>query len=159
MSRPSGFQKSLSTSLYDADGYVYASFEKAGVTPGSFMSVNFHGISEQDHRGPMGCIRFWYLLQGNCKMHLKLSQAYLSSATQLFYDPETMYDLWKNETVTGQWTHMEVPLYVTRPFKVIFMFQPSYICCSEYLASHEARELTLNRGVLVKCANNSALYN
>jgi hypothetical protein len=102
---------------------VYASFEKAGVTPGYFMSVNFHGISEHDNRGPMGCIRFWYLLQGDCRMHLKLSQAYLNSATQLFYDPETMYDLWENETVTGQWTHKEVTLYVTRPFKVCFMFQ------------------------------------
>jgi hypothetical protein len=51
-------------------------------------------------------------------MHLKLSQAYLSSATQLFYDPEKMYDVWENDTVTGQWTHKEVTLYVTRPFKV-----------------------------------------
>jgi hypothetical protein len=102
----------------DADGYVYTSFEKAGVTPGYFMSVNFHGVSEQDSRGPVGCVRFWYLLQGDCKMHLKLSQAYLNSPTQLFYDPETMYELWDNDTNTGQWTHVEVSLYVTRAFKV-----------------------------------------
>jgi hypothetical protein len=101
---------------------VYASFEKAGTTPGYFMSVNFHGVSEQDNRGPMGCARFWYMLQGDCKMHLTLSQAYLSSPTQLFYDPETMYELWEDSTATGQWTHMEVMLYVTRPFKV-------RICC------------------------------
>jgi len=51
-------------------------------------------------------------------MHLKLSQAYLNSPTQLFYDPETMYELWDNDTNTGQWTHVEVSLYVTRAFKV-----------------------------------------
>jgi hypothetical protein len=51
-------------------------------------------------------------------MHLRLSQAYLSSPIQLFYDPDTMYELWENETVTGQWNHVEVSLYVTRPFKV-----------------------------------------
>lgn len=120
----SSFHKSLHKRPFGADGYVYASFEKAGVTPGYFMSVNFHGVSERDTRGPLGCVRFWYLLQGDCKMHLKLSQAYLSSPTQLFYDPETMYELWGNETITGQWSHVEVPLYVTRPFKV------------RYLASH-----------------------
>jgi hypothetical protein len=108
--------------MYVADGYVYTSFEKAGVTPGYFMSVNFHGISKQDNRGPMGCVRFWYMLQGNCKMHLTLSQAYLSSATQLFYDPETMYELWEDSTVTGQWKHMDVTLYVTRAFKVRFSY-------------------------------------
>ena len=118
--------------MYDADGYVYASFEKAGVTPGYFMSVNFHGIPEHDNRGPMGCIRFWYLLQGDCRMHLKLSQAYLSSATQLFYDPEKMYDVWENDTVTGQWKHKEVTLYVTRPFKVNLMFRQRYFFCSGY---------------------------
>ncbi|KDR18474.1 hypothetical protein L798_07478 [Zootermopsis nevadensis] len=85
------------------------------------MSVNFHGVSEQDKRGPMGCVRFWYLLQGDCSMYIKLSQAYLSSSTQLFYDPETMYELWGNETVTGKWNHVEVSLYVTRPFKLIFL--------------------------------------
>ena len=59
-------------------------------------------------------------------MHLKLSQAYLSSATQLFYDPEKMYDVWENDTVNGQWKHKEVSLYVTRPFKVNLMFQQTY---------------------------------
>lgn len=109
---------SLILYTYDADGYVYTSFEKAGITPGYFMSVNFHGMSERERRGPMGCVRFWYMLQGDCKLHLRLSQAYLNSPTQLLYDPETMYELWEDSNVTGQWTHVEVTIYVTRAFKV-----------------------------------------
>jgi hypothetical protein len=127
------FRKSLGKYAYDADGYVYTSFKKAGITPGYFISVNFHGISEQDSRGPMGCVRFWYILQGDCKLHLRLSQAYLSSPTQLFYDPETMYELWEDSNVTGQWTHVEVTLYVTRAFKVRFScFLIVSRCCRRY---------------------------
>ncbi|XP_033608439.1 meprin A subunit beta isoform X3 [Cryptotermes secundus] len=111
-----------------SDGYVYTSFEKAGITPGYFMSVNFHGMSERDRRGPMGCVRFWYMLQGDCKLHLRLSQAYLSSPTQLFYDPETMYELWEDSNVTGQWTHVEVTIYVTRAFKLSFQSGFSQTC-------------------------------
>ena len=76
----------------------------------------------------MGCVRFWYLLEGNdCSMQLKLSQAYLTNPTQLFYDPDNSYDLWENDTVTDQWLHVEVSLYVTRPFKVSSSIVPSSV--------------------------------
>jgi hypothetical protein len=124
------FHKALGKYTYDTDGYVYTSFEKAGTTPGYFISVNFHGISEQDSRGPTGCVRFWYILQGDCRLHIKLSQAYLNSPTQLFYGPETMYELWEDSNVTGQWTHVEVTLHVTRAFKVRFT---RFVNCLETL--------------------------
>nr|CAD7206506.1 unnamed protein product [Timema douglasi] len=101
----------------DKDGYVYNSYETAGDDPGYFLSTNFHPLSEDDPRGPMGCVRFWYLLQGNGEPYLKLSQAYLDKATQLFYNPDMTYDLWENDTETEEWIHVELPLYVTRPFK------------------------------------------
>ena len=102
-------------------GYVYASYKTAGTTPGYFISVNFHGLSKEDRRGQMGCVRFWYLLEGTgCSMQLRLTQAYLTNPTQRYYDPENLYDLWENDTITDQWTHVEVSLYVTRSFKVSF---------------------------------------
>ncbi|PSN40091.1 hypothetical protein C0J52_13739 [Blattella germanica] len=100
-----------------------------GTTPGYFMSINFHGLPRKDPRGPMGCVRFWYLLQGNeCNMELKLTQAYLSSPTQIFFDPDNLYDLWENDTVAGQWLHVEVPVYVTRPFKILFLSEFDQSC-------------------------------
>nr|CAD7604061.1 unnamed protein product [Timema genevievae] len=99
------------------DGYVYNSYKTAGGAPGYFLSTNFHPSSKDDPRGPMGCVRFWYLLQGNGEPYLKLSQAYLDKVTQLFYNPDKTYDLWENDTETGEWIHVELPLYVTRPFK------------------------------------------
>nr|CAD7406199.1 unnamed protein product [Timema cristinae] len=143
----------------DKDGYVYNSYETAGGAPGYFLSTNFHPLSKDDPRGPMGCVRFWYLLQGNGEPYLKkypafvlqpttydlwendtvkkrsgstwsdirtltllqLSQAYLDKSTQLFYNPDMTYDLWENDTETEEWIHVELPLYVTRPFKLIFI--------------------------------------
>lgn len=58
-----------------ADGYVYSSYDQAGTTPGYFMSVNLHGVSDKDpHRGPLGCVRFWYLLLGDGNASLKVRQ-------------------------------------------------------------------------------------
>ena len=100
-------------------GYVYASYKETGNTPGYLISINYHGLPENDRRGPMGCVRFWYLLQGtDCIMELKLAQAFLPSPTHLFYDLDNLNDLWGNDTVTDKWVHVEVSLYVTKPFKV-----------------------------------------
>lgn len=38
--------------------------------------------------------------------------------TQLSYDNEKTFDLWINETVANEWVHVDVPMYITRPFKV-----------------------------------------
>uniref|UniRef100_A0A1B6ECD0 Metalloendopeptidase n=2 Tax=Clastoptera arizonana TaxID=38151 RepID=A0A1B6ECD0_9HEMI len=106
------------------DGYVYSSYETVGTTTGYFLSVNFHAVSPQDKtRGPLGCVRFWYLLQGDGNSSLKLLHAYLNKSTQLFHDPDTTFELWSNNTVGNKWNYVEVPLYVTRPFKLIFESQ------------------------------------
>ncbi|XP_054276282.1 meprin A subunit beta-like [Macrosteles quadrilineatus] len=106
------------------DGYVYSSYDQAGVTPGYFMSINLHAISDKDTtRGPLGCVRFWYLLQGDGNASLKLLHAYLDKVTQLTYDNEKTFDLWLNDTVANEWVHVDVPIYITRPFKLIFYSQ------------------------------------
>ncbi|XP_069687581.1 meprin A subunit beta-like [Periplaneta americana] len=106
--------------LNSSDGYVYASYEQAGATPGYFLSVNFHALAEHDPRGSLGCVRFWYLLQADCDLRLALSQAFLNAPTQLFYDPDAAFEVWENSTSTGHWMHVQVPIYVTRPFKLMF---------------------------------------
>ncbi|KAG8286147.1 hypothetical protein J6590_066715 [Homalodisca vitripennis] len=106
------------------DGYVYSSYDQSGVTPGYFMSVNLHPISDKDiERGPIGCVRFWYLLLGDGNASIKLSHVYLDKVTQLSYDMEKTFDLWYNDTMTGEWMHVDVPMYITRPFKLIFQSQ------------------------------------
>lgn len=57
---------------YFAEGYIYSSYETAGHTPGHLMSVNFHPINEGDKRTPLGCLRFWYLLQSDGTSFLKV---------------------------------------------------------------------------------------
>lgn len=49
---------------------------------------------------------------------LQLSHAYLDKVTQLLYEAEKTFDLWINNTVAGEWVHVDVPMYVIRPFKV-----------------------------------------
>uniref|UniRef100_T1HN56 Metalloendopeptidase n=1 Tax=Rhodnius prolixus TaxID=13249 RepID=T1HN56_RHOPR len=102
------------------EGYIYSSYETAGHTPGHLMSVNFHPINEGDKRTPLGCLRFWYLLQSDGTSFLKVSQAYLDKVTQLKHHPKNTYDLWTNSTVLDKWIHVEIPLHTSRPFKLIF---------------------------------------
>ncbi|XP_039297726.1 zinc metalloproteinase nas-7 isoform X1 [Nilaparvata lugens] len=124
-----GFKNGLTAAwnwrtVNSTDGYVYTSYESAGGALGQFTSVNFHPISSKDKtRGPLGCVRFWYLLQGDGKASIKLQHSYLQKVTQLNPDPDTTFDLWENDTVTGDWIHVEVPFYITRPFKLIFQSQ------------------------------------
>lgn len=71
-------------------------------------------------------IHFWFLY---VLFHLfikfnkcfQLSHAYLDRVTQLSYDNEKTFDLWINETVANEWVHVDVPMYITRPFKVILL--------------------------------------
>ncbi|KAF6203726.1 hypothetical protein GE061_002060 [Apolygus lucorum] len=100
------------------DGYVYSSYENSGTTPGFLMSINFHKAESKE--SSLGCVRFWYLIQDDTIAFLKLSQSYLDKVTQLDNDPETTFELWYNDTSEGQWVHIAVPLYVTRPFRLIF---------------------------------------
>jgi hypothetical protein len=44
--------------------------------------------------------------------------AYLDRVTQLAYDPDKVFELWEDGNVTSSWTHVDIPLYVSRPFKV-----------------------------------------
>ncbi|BES97504.1 metalloendopeptidase activity [Nesidiocoris tenuis] len=101
----------------DTDGYVYSSYENSGTSPGFLMSINFHKVDPTKGLS-LGCVRFWYLIQEEAIAYLKLSQAYLKRVTQLDNDPETTFELWYNDTSDGQWVHVAVPLYVTRPFRV-----------------------------------------
>ncbi|XP_014252232.2 meprin A subunit beta-like [Cimex lectularius] len=111
-------------SVNETDGYLYSTFESAGTTPGYLVSINFHNVAKQDKmKGPLGCVRFWYMIQSDSSASLKLSQAFLERVTQLNNDPETTFELWSNDTNSGNWIHVEIPLYVTRPFKLIFEAQ------------------------------------
>lgn len=41
------------------------------------MSINLHPVSENDKtRGPLGCIRFYYLLQGNGNAFIKVYERF-----------------------------------------------------------------------------------
>ncbi|KAK3930404.1 Meprin A subunit beta [Frankliniella fusca] len=104
------------------DGYVYTSFDTAGTTPGHFMSINFPPTSSalSSVRGELGCVRFYYLIETDGGAQLVLEQAYLKKSTQLNHDATTTFQLWSNNTSTNEWIHMEIPLYVTRSFKLIF---------------------------------------
>ncbi|XP_026282965.2 meprin A subunit beta-like, partial [Frankliniella occidentalis] len=104
------------------DGYVYTSFDTAGTTPGHFMSINFPPISSalSSVRGELGCVRFYYLIETDGEAQLVLDQAYLKKSTQLNHDAATTFQLWSNNTSTNEWIHMEIPLFVTRSFKLIF---------------------------------------
>ncbi|KAL1115443.1 hypothetical protein AAG570_007473 [Ranatra chinensis] len=107
----------------DTDGYVYSSYEVAGTTLGQFVSVGFHPVTSDDPRGVLGCLRFWYLIQaGGGSATLKLSCAYLDRVTRLDEDPDMMFEIWMNNETSPmddpKWTHVQVPIYVTRPFRV-----------------------------------------
>ncbi|XP_034243672.1 meprin A subunit beta-like isoform X2 [Thrips palmi] len=104
------------------DGYVYTSFDTAGTKPGHFMSINFPPISGdlESVRGELGCVRFYYLIETDGQAQIVLDQAYLKKVTQLNHDESTTFELWSNDTSSNEWIHMEIPLYVTRPFKLIF---------------------------------------
>ncbi|XP_039298909.1 meprin A subunit beta isoform X2 [Nilaparvata lugens] len=108
----------------ETDGYMYSSWEIAGSTPGYLTSINFHPLSTLDKiRGPLGCARFWYLLHGDGLSFIKLSQIFLEHVTQTSFDVEDLKDIWFNDTVDSEWVHIDVPLYVTRPFKLVIQSQ------------------------------------
>ncbi|RZF33662.1 hypothetical protein LSTR_LSTR007040 [Laodelphax striatellus] len=108
----------------ETDGYMYSSWEIAGSTPGYLTSINFHPLSTLDKiRGPLGCARFWYLLHGDGLSFIKLSQMFLDRVTQTSFDVEDLKDIWFNDTVDSEWVHIDVPLYVTRPFKLVIQSQ------------------------------------
>ncbi|KAE8743846.1 hypothetical protein FOCC_FOCC009556 [Frankliniella occidentalis] len=101
---------------------IMMSFDTAGTTPGHFMSINFPPISSalSSVRGELGCVRFYYLIETDGEAQLVLDQAYLKKSTQLNHDAATTFQLWSNNTSTNEWIHMEIPLFVTRSFKLIF---------------------------------------
>ncbi|XP_049835134.1 meprin A subunit beta-like [Schistocerca gregaria] len=103
-------------SVNATDGYVYSS----STSPGHLMSINFHPLSESDPRGPIGCVRFWYNVPRNG--YLKLYQIYMRRVTQLTSGMVKQVLLWESDTrtTTAEWVHVEVPLYVTRSFRLIF---------------------------------------
>ncbi|XP_063218428.1 meprin A subunit beta-like [Bacillus rossius redtenbacheri] len=101
-------------------GYLLFSHKKAGSRPGFLVSTNMHPVGKPSPKGHLGCVRFWYLLQSDGRAFLKLTQAYLRKVTQLRYDPNTSYLLWESTSTTEEWTHVQLPLHVTKPFKLIF---------------------------------------
>lgn len=78
-----------------------------------FDPINFHQF--------FPTTRFWYLIEGeeDDNAVLILRQSYLQKVTQLLFVPEDTFDIWESDAnFTGQWVFVELPLYVSRPFKV-----------------------------------------
>ncbi|XP_071438612.1 meprin A subunit beta-like [Hetaerina americana] len=108
------------------DGYVYADYEEGGATTGFLQSINFHqleAVNDQDESsvGVFGCLRFWYYIDSNAAAELVVWHAYLDHVTQLAYDPDKVFELWGDGNITSSWVHVDIPLYVSRPFKLIFV--------------------------------------
>lgn len=65
--------KTNSKWIYFLDGYVYTSYSTAGNGLAQFISVNFHPANALENKDSLGCVRFSYLLQGDEKSSLKVS--------------------------------------------------------------------------------------
>ncbi|XP_046384884.1 meprin A subunit beta-like [Ischnura elegans] len=106
------------------DGYVYAEYEEGGETTGFLQSINFHpleAVSGEDENsvGVLGCLRFWYFIDSSEPAELMVR--FKKHMTQLAYDPDKVFELWEDGNATTSWTHVDIPLYVSRPFKLIFV--------------------------------------